>query len=316
MPERHAFVIRTAAALGLLVAVAFTVDFSATLAQLASAAWPPLALAVLLVQAQIVLSAVRWRFTARRLGSPLPAGSAIAEYYLASLLNLLLPGGMTGDAVRALRTGRNGGPGGRGTDLGGAAAAVILERLAGQVAFFFVAACGIAFWPQLLGGDPPGGTLALLLVLPTVLLTLAIAVWIGRRTAPPKLAAWFAGLRPAMVRAWFADFAWLFQGVVSIAVALLYVAAFALCSAAIGAPLDLPAAAALIPLVLLTMLVPVSIGGFGLREGAAAALWPLAGYAASDGLAAALLYGLVSIAGALPGALVLFSGGAQRSSRA
>lgn len=64
----------------------------------ADIAWLLVALA-LTVPMQ-VLSALRWSFTCGRLGNPLPLRRAVAEYYLASLLNMTLPGGVTGDAAR------------------------------------------------------------------------------------------------------------------------------------------------------------------------------------------------------------------------
>jgi len=53
--------------------------------------------------AQVLLSAWRWRFTAARLQIALPAGRAVGEYYLATLVNQVLPGGVVGDAQRAWR---------------------------------------------------------------------------------------------------------------------------------------------------------------------------------------------------------------------
>ena len=55
------------------------------------------------------------------------------------------------------------------------------------------------------------------------------------------------------------------------------------------------------PLILLTMLIPVTISGWGLREAAAAALLPLAGFVASEGLATSVAFGLVLLATSLPG---------------
>jgi hypothetical protein len=51
------------------------------------------------------------------------------------------------------------------------------------------------------------------------------------------------------------------------------------------------------------MLVPVTISGWGLREGAAAALLPVAGIAASDALAASIVFGLLGLVAVLPGLL-------------
>src|SRR3546814_20020686 len=44
-------------------------------------------LGVLIVQSQIVLSAMRWRFTAGRLGMRLTRGRAVGEYYVATFMN-------------------------------------------------------------------------------------------------------------------------------------------------------------------------------------------------------------------------------------
>ncbi|MEM7718492.1 MAG: UPF0104 family protein, partial [Pseudomonadota bacterium] len=50
--------------------------------------------------------------------------------------------------------------------------------------------------------------------------------------------------------------------------------------------------------------IPVSISGWGFREGAAAALFPLAGASASDGLASSVAFGLTFLVVALPGVIV------------
>ena len=49
------------------------------------------------------------------------------------------------------------------------------------------------------------------------------------------------------------------------------------------------------------MLLPVTVSGWGLREGAAAALFPLAGLTAAEGLAASVAFGVVLLVIALPG---------------
>ena len=62
-----------------------------------------IALALLISIAQVLLSAWRWRYTALRLETALGLRTAIGEYYLAMLVNQLLPGGVLGDAQRAWR---------------------------------------------------------------------------------------------------------------------------------------------------------------------------------------------------------------------
>jgi hypothetical protein len=58
-------------------------------------------------------------------------------------------------------------------------------------------------------------------------------------------------------------------------------------------------------LILLVMSVPLSIGGWGLREGAAAWAFAMAGLGAAQGVTTAVIYGVLVLVAALPGALVL-----------
>ncbi|NIY95540.1 UPF0104 family protein, partial [Salipiger sp. HF18] len=72
-----------------------------------------------------------------------------------------------------------------------------------------------------------------------------------------------------------------------------------------GSLLPAGEAALVVPLILTAMLLPASVAGWGWREGAAAALFPLAGLSAEAGLAASIAYGLISLLSALPGAFFL-----------
>ena len=61
------------------------------------------------------------------------------------------------------------------------------------------------------------------------------------------------------------------------------------------------------------MLIPVTVAGWGLREGAAAVLWGAVGLAAADGVVVSVAYGLLVLIGSLPGALFLMVGGTKWS---
>lgn len=64
---------------------------------------------------------------------------------------------------------------------------------------------------------------------------------------------------------------------------------------------------ALCSLLLLAMIIPVTVAGWGVREGAAAVLWPLAGLPAEQGVALSVGYGLTIFLSSLPGGLLVFS---------
>lgn len=92
---------------------------------------------------------------------------------------------------------------------------------------------------------------------------------------------------------------WPGQLLLSAAIVTLNLVAFAAVARATGTSMTPEAALTLIPLILL------SIAGWGWCEGAAAALFPLAGAAPEAGLAASAVYGALMLAAAVPGAFWL-----------
>lgn len=266
-----------------------------------------LLLALALSVPQVLVSAWRWRLTARGLEMTLPMRTAVAEYYLATFLNQVLPGGVLGDAARAWRHGRR--QAGMQSSRG-AWHAVLIERASGQFALLLLVVLALMASPPLRDG--------LLRALapapaPTEPLNPAAALrWAGlaAATALAALAAlrWAAPIRAFahdLHRALLANGIWRQHAVASLAVAASYVAVYFCCARALGIGTPASELLPLIPLVLLAMAVPGSVAGWGLREGAAAAVWWLAGLQAAQGVAISIAYGLLVLLSSLPGALVL-----------
>ncbi|MBP2550632.1 uncharacterized membrane protein YbhN (UPF0104 family) [Neorhizobium galegae] len=245
---------------------------------------------LLLVEGQIILSGLRWRFTAGRLGQEMTLSHAIGEYYVASAVNQVAPGGMAGDVLRAYRSADG--------EAGGwqrSAKAVFFERLSGQFAFIVICLPGLVFWPLLIGGNLMTGKGLLV----------AGAVFAGLCVGVVLLMRRFKGLAAEFGQVFLARGAFVVQGGLSLLVVLGYVALFLLAADAVGAPLPLAGAFTVVPLCLAAMLIPTGLGGWGTREAAAAALWPLIGLASADGVSASLVYGALAMAGASPGFLVM-----------
>ncbi|MGV3652548.1 MAG: lysylphosphatidylglycerol synthase domain-containing protein, partial [Devosia sp.] len=93
------------------------------------------------------------------------------------------------------------------------------------------------------------------------------------------------------------------QAGLSLLIVAANLASFSCAALATGTTLGIEGILILVPLILSAMLIPASVAGWGFREGAAAALFPLIGASASAGFAASLVFGLVILAGSLPGAL-------------
>ncbi|PWJ22441.1 lysylphosphatidylglycerol synthase transmembrane domain-containing protein [Jannaschia seohaensis] len=282
---RLSVALRVAAVVALAVLLWRVADGEAALARLAQAEPGWLLAAGALLALQTVLSAQRWRLTAAGLGLTLPFWTALREYYLAQVVNQSLPGGVLGDAGRAVRSRA-------GAGLRVAAQAVVFERLAGQLGLLALLCAGLALsvalpgltWPDWLG--------------------LALLTGAGVATLVAAATAAAAPLRRA-ARAFgqtvFARGIWARQVGLSLGTALCNVGAFALCARGLGVPLPTLAVIAVLPLILFAMLLPLSIAGWGLREGAAALLFPAFGATAAEGLAASVAFGLVFLATSLPG---------------
>ncbi|WP_152453146.1 lysylphosphatidylglycerol synthase transmembrane domain-containing protein [Roseivivax sp. THAF197b] len=257
-------------------------------------------LAWVVMTAQTLLAAWRWKLIAGRLGQPFGYSLAAREYYMSQFVNQSLPGGMMGDAGRAYRMRKPAG-------LLRAAQAVFFERLSQQAGIFAIFAI-----TYVVTTIQPGG--------------LRWPVWLTSITAPLLIAClglpfvlWFGWLLPGPQRRALQDlFSALEMSLIgkrvlplqlplALVTAGCNIFAFYACAMGTGTELPLAAVLGLVPLILFMMLVPVTVAGWGLREGVAAALFPIAGAGESAGLAASIAFGLVFLAAVLPGVLpILF----------
>src|SRR5262249_49100922 len=97
-----------------------------------------------------------------------------------------------------------------------------------------------------------------------------------------------------------------FQLGVSLAAALLLSLMFACAGRAAGVALDPAGVVQVVPLVLAVTTFPWAFAGWGAREVSTGALFGLMGKGAADGVAVSVAFGVLSLAAAAPGAIVLF----------
>lgn len=255
--------------------------------------------ALVLTVVQVLLSAWRWRYTAKRLGMSLDYGVAVREYYLATFLNQVLPGGVLGDVNRAWRHGE-----GAGIRLA-AVHGVAIERLSGQLVLALVVAVSIAWLfgsGQLTTGFWKGwGWLGVGILL------VVIGPWLARKAG---LADYLQRLRRDLYLSLLDCAVLPVQIGSSLLVLSSYLGVF-LCLAWGAGYVDTWAEAGLIvglgSILLLSMVIPLTVAGWGIREGAAALLWPMAGLPAEQGVALSVGYGALVLVSSLPGVVFLFT---------
>lgn len=288
----------------LLGAVALWVEPQAILAEVQrfSAGWLVVALGISTLQ--VMLCTWRWQFTAGLIGVPLRFSYALREYYLALLVNQLLPGGVLGDAGRAHRHAS------QTQSRGRAWRAVIIERASGQLAVVLLTLSALLLsplWHSVLGGawivtTGLGSAAALAMAIAGGLLwRQRLNAWLG------QLPNGYQALARDLKRGLLTRGVWLKQLLSSLLIVLSYGAVMVCAARAIGVALPALELLALTPVLLLAMLIPFSVAGWGLREGAAAGVWALVGLPPAQGVAVSLAYGVIVLLACLPGIGVALS---------
>jgi uncharacterized protein (TIRG00374 family) len=291
--------LQLAVAVGLLIVVWRFANGDEALSLLSRAQPGWLVGAAALLSAQVFLSARRWQLTANQLHIRVTFTTALREYYLSQLVNQILPGGVLGDASRAVRSRRQRG-------LFASTQSVLFERLMGQLALFVVLVVAITMNLMVPGGvDWPGETSRNLLVALVLFATALALALVVVRALPRRRQRVLRQLVEAGRQALLAPEVLGQQVMLSMSTAVANVAGFVLCAWAIGADVPLLPAFAVIPIILFTMVIPVTVSGWGVREAAAAALFPLAGFVSAEGLATSVAFGLVLVVVSLPGLLFM-----------
>ncbi|MEL6681940.1 MAG: lysylphosphatidylglycerol synthase transmembrane domain-containing protein [Pseudomonadota bacterium] len=256
--------------------------------------------AVLALICQTYLSACRWQVTAAALGQTIQRRHAVQEYFMGQAVNQSLPGGVIGDAARAVRAKD-------GVGLARSGLAVGLERLAGQLAMFFTLTFAfVATYLSQGGLDWPAQFAApIAFTLGSIFGATAVLTLIYRYV--PFLSAEIRHWIDMACKALFSADVLPAQLGLGLAITLCNLAAFGFCALAVGVPLSVGALFAIVPLILFTMVIPITISGWGLREGSAAVLLPIAGIPMTEAVATSILFGLALIIAVVPGFIALVS---------
>jgi uncharacterized membrane protein YbhN (UPF0104 family) len=257
--------------------------------------WQTVAAAVMLTALTTVCSAWRWRVVARALGVDIGLPDAVGAYYRSLFLNSVLPGGVLGDVHRAVVHGRRAGDVVRGLR------AVAWERLWGQVIQAVVTVVVLLTLPSPVRPALP-------YVLAGVAGAAGCAVLVVRRAARrgrPRLARAARAVSADLRRGLLAPGVWPQLTLASVLVVAGHTVTFVIAARAAGCTAPLGELVALLMVVQTAVVIPLSIGGWGLREGAAAWVFAAAGLGAAAGVTIATLYAVLMLAAVAPGAGLL-----------
>lgn len=230
--------------------------------------------------------AVRWSLLAGRLQVAVAVPEAYRACYRAQFLNVTLPAGILGDVHRAIRHGRDAGA------LARALRSVFWDRVTGQVVQVALAAVAVLMLP----GAVRNWVLGLLLV-GVVVAGLGCAAVAGRR--PGRALARELRAVPGAPGVW--------QRVAALSALAVggHLLAFVVAARSVGVAAPLVELVPLGLVVLTASAVPLSIAGWGPREGGAAWIFGAVGLGTETGVAVAVVYGVMVLVATLPGALLL-----------
>jgi uncharacterized membrane protein YbhN (UPF0104 family) len=267
--------------------------------------WPAVLAAVTLTVLTTVCSAWRWRVAARALGVGIGLSAAVGAYYRSLFLNSVLIGGVVGDVHRAVTHGRRSG------DVAAGLRAVAWERLWGQLIQAVVTAVVLLTMPSPVRSALPYVLAGIAGVAAAVGCAALVARRTGRLDRSPLMRAARAvadDLRHGML----APDVWPQLALASVLVVAGHTATFVIAARVAGSTAPLGELLALLMVVQTAMVLPLSIAGWGLREGIAAWAFAAAGFGAAIGVKAAILYAVLMLIAVAPGACLLLRDAVRR----
>lgn len=294
------FAAKAALSLAVLVVAVMQVNLGAIFSSPIRIDYRVLSAGVLLLAASILTAAFRWSFLTRAV-APVGFRETTAITFAAQFVGQILPSSLGQDAVRAWLAIRG------NRSAADTVSVILLDRLCGLIglsALIFVglprlaALGGVAHGQQaamVAGGFAAGAAISALVVrlipTPEGLPALLTKIWDAARNAAKMLTS-VTGLIAVTA---------------SVAVQALVTLSCWVIARSIGAELSLLDGFATIPAAMFVALLPISMNGWGVREGAMVVTLGFAGVSGSHAFLVSILFGMSLLVTSLPGAWALIS---------
>ena len=282
--------LKLALSLSLVAVFLSAVDTSAVLASLVAVDPVIMAAAVGLCFSQTLFVGFRWHALGHRTGGFVGRWQAMRITFAAMFANQLMPTSIGGDLVRIGMLRRLGVPAGRG------ARTVVLDRTAGLLSLLtLMSVTGIVLGEQLSTDWRALPVLAIALIFAALFAGDRFADMVEKRLK----FSWFSQLlrdSSQLMRSGVTTGA-----ILSLSYAVHLASATCIWILARGSGVEIGFVQVLgfLPIVILVQLVPVSIAGWGVREGTVITLFALLGIGSAAALAISILWGVAIAAGAL-----------------
>lgn len=248
---------------------------------------------------QLIISSFRYFMTLEVMGLRVPYPVSLSSVFIGYFFSQTMISFVGGDAMRTVHTSRT------GEKISQITKAVVVDRVSGFAGQICLLGCTLPFLLPLL----PEIHLQLALagiVLVSIVLLFALA-WLGNEARLTNATGFTALLRSyarrvldrlLTRRALFA-----FLGL-SLAISLLNCFAYYAIAKVLNIPLNLIDALILTPPAFFLSMLPISISGWGVREGATVMMLGIAGISSADALCISIIFGLSLLVISLPGGVL------------
>ena len=252
-----------------------------------------------LIFVQFAMGIWRWRIIIAQFGECLPVRHAVRYFVEGQFFNQALPSTVGGDGVRMFRVFRS------GLRLETAINGVILDRVVGLASLILLVALAQPLFYERI--DDPAARWAFSGIFAAAATAIVGLLLIAR--LPEKWHRW-AIVRGIVALSRAARQAFLRPAVLAPVVAIsliahtLVIGVFYTIAMGLGLAVTFVDCFTLVPAVLLLATVPISIAGWGLREGAMVAAFALIGVPGGGAAAMSILFGLALVLASLPGGIL------------
>ena len=303
------FIVKLAISVALIAYMATTFDLGEAAQRIVQvdAGWMAAAAAVFFIL--LANNALRWEIVIAALGSRLGFWPASRLIYIAAFFNQALPSTIGGDAARMVLSRR------AGLSLASAVNSVMLERVVAVLGLILLVVVTQPFLLARIGDNPAKYVFPLLAAAGVagigflMLLDRMPDSW-RKWTLVRGIVQLSADAKSLFLHPRYAAGA----VVLGITGQLLISMLFYLLAQALNLDrVDLLDCVVLIPPVILIMTIPISIAGWGLREGAMVTLFAFVGVAQGAAFVLSVLFGVVNLVLSLPAGLVWLASGGRKS---
>ena len=299
MNKKIAVLLKVIVSLGLITFLINQVDFKAIVNILKNVDITMIIYAMILLTIQVFIATTRWQFVLKCQKIMLDYKNTLQILWSGLFFNQAMPSSVGGDVIRGYYLKK------LGMTLGRATLGVLMDRLFGMVGLVFLVLASLPLLFELVDDSiARSGVLFIALGISLALLFIFFTDKLPGNFSHLRVIRGFYSLSQEGRHCISNNYNGLIIIIISILIHLISVVAVMTTAIGLGINVEWGGFLLMVPLATLIMVIPISIAGWGVREGVMVVGFGYLGVAPEAVLALSILYGLLMLAVALPGGIV------------